>query len=206
MKKIFLSILALLTLSLGFSGQGLATPITGLYYESSPQSWVGGGATVLVTPSDDFDFIASRNFDSGMSFAVNDFSENPHFWSTRWWYLDFSAPFNQLLQVGHYSNATRYPFQDFDDPGLNFSGNGRGNNQLSGYFDVREVSYGPNGQVLSFAADFTQFDENFESGWNKGGLRYNSAIPLFSVPEPHSSALLAIGIVGLIATSRDKRT
>ncbi len=206
MRKVFIALLALLTIFLGSSGQGLATPITGLYYESSPQSWVGGGATVLVTPSNNFDFIAYRNFDSGVSFAVNDFSTNPDFWSTRWWYLDFSAPFDQLLQVGHYSNATRFPFQDFNDPGLDFSGNGRGNNQLSGYFDVQEVSYSPNGQVLSFAADFTQFDENFESRWNKGSIRYNSVIPLLSVPEPHSLALLAIGSVGLVASYRRKRT
>lgn len=196
------------------ANQVVAAPITGLYYTSSPTSWVGHGETVVIDPSDGFDFFVSRNFDQGVSFAINDFASNPDFWSTRWWYLDFTAPFNQLLQPGHYANATRFPFQDVDDPGLDFSGNGRGNNRLSGFFDVLEVSYGAKSEVLAFAANFTQFDENRSDWWNRGSIRFNSSISLLSVPEPHSLALFTIGAIILFGTltlramgrARERRT
>jgi hypothetical protein len=46
---------------------------------------------------------------------------------------------------------------------MNFSGNGRGNNTLGAWFDVREITYGSNDdEVLSLAVDFRQFDESEE--------------------------------------------
>lgn len=199
--KTFFSLI-LFACALVFDSQVAAAPVTGLYYTSSATSWVGNGETISVGPSDGFNFSVNRNFDQGISFAINDFATNPNFSSTRWWYLDFAAPFNQTLQTGHYSNATRFPFQQFDTPGLTFSGNGRGDNQLSGFFDVLEISYGAGGDVLSFAANFTQFDENITDWWNRGSVRFNSNIALLAVPEPHSLALFAMGgmiLIGALA-------
>lgn len=178
-------------------GQAIANPITGLSYTSSPSSWVGGGETVTVTPAGGFDFIASTNFDNGVSFAVNDFASNPDFGSTRWWYLDFAAPSGQPLQAGHYANATRFPFQDWNNAGLSFVGNGRGDNELSGSFDVLEATYSGDGDILSFAANFTQYDENFRDWWNQGSIRFNSDIPLNAVPEPSTAFLFGVGLLGL---------
>lgn len=185
-----------------------AAPVTAFYYTSSPSSWVGQGETVTVTPTDGFAFNVNRNFDNGVSFAINDFLTNPDFQKTRWWYLDFAAPFNALLTVGYYDHATRWPFQDAEDPGLSFSGNGRGNNMLTGFFEVLEAVYDVDGTVLKFAADFTQFDEGFESWWNKGSIRFNSTIPLpaSEVPEPATGLALAtvLLLVGIVRRRRWK--
>ena len=66
-----------------------ALAVTAFYYTSSPESWVGHGETVLVTPSHGFEFTASRNFDNGVSFAINDFNANPDFQASLWWYSTF---------------------------------------------------------------------------------------------------------------------
>lgn len=187
--------LAAIFLVAGATTGAQAAPITAFYYTSSPTSWVGQGETVTVTPADGFEFNANRTFDNGVSLAINDFLTNPDFQKTRWWYLEFSAPFDALLSVGFYDNAMRWPFQDPERPGLSFSGNGRGNNTLTGFFEVFEAVFSEDGSVMSFAADFTQFDEGFEGAWNKGAIRFNSEIPLFTseVPEPGSGlALLAL--------------
>ncbi len=55
--------------------------------------------------------------------------------------------------------AERWPFQSPARPGLDVSGEGRGCNTLSGRFVVRDVAYGPGGDVQRFAADFEQHCE-----------------------------------------------
>jgi len=174
-----------------------AAPITAFYYTSSPTSWVGQGETVTVTPTDGFDFFANPNFDNGVSLAINDWRTNPDFQKARWWFLDFAAPGDALLSVGFYDRAMRWPFQDRDRPGLAFGGNGRGNNTLTGFFEVFELVFDPNGSILRFAADFTQFDEGFEQSWNRGAIRFNSDVPLFAntVPEPGTALILAALLV-----------
>ncbi len=176
-------------------------------YSSSPQSWVGGGETVSVTPALGFSFVPYRNYGNGVSFFVNDFDANPDFWATRWWYLDFAAPYGQPLSVGSYQGATRWPFQEMGSAGLDFSGNGRGNNTLTGSFDVLEVTYAVDGEVLTFAADFLQYDEGFQNWWNIGSIRYNSDIPVHiaTVQEPGMLLLMGLGLGSLVMLARRRR-
>jgi len=166
---------------------------TSLSYTSSPTSWVGHGETVAVDPSMGFAFGVQRNFDHGISFSINDFATNPG--ASRWWYLDFAAPLGATLEAGTYDGATRFPFQG-PNAGLSFIGNGRGDNQLSGSFDVLSVSYGPTGDVLSFDATFVQVDENIPDWWNRGEIRYNVS----SVPEPMMAELLCAGLLAIGAS------
>lgn len=173
---------------------------TEFYYTSSPTSFVGHGETVLVTPALGFAFTVRRNFDDGVSLAINNFSSDPS--SSSWWYLDFSAPFDAPLSVGSYLGATRWPFQDAANPGLDFSGNGRGNNTLTGMFNVLEIVYAPAGGVTTFAADFLQYDAGIESWWNLGSVRYNSDIAIRLVPEPGSYAMFVMGLCALLAVRR----
>lgn len=201
------AIFALLILfTVMFSSKGFAGPITGLYYISSPFSHVGAGETVLVTPSDGFDVFASLSSSNSAFLSVNDFATNPDFPTTRSWQIDFAAPASQSLHVGHYANATRYPFQDPAQPGLSFVADNRGDTGLTGYFDVLEISLGAGGDILSFAANFTQFDENLPERWNRGNIRFNSDVPLlFAVAEPHSLALLTIGLLSLTMSRSPNR-
>lgn len=70
-----------------------------------------------------------------------------------------AVPEGQELAVGAYENATRYPFQDPDVPGLDFSGDGRGCNQLTGRFTVLEADFTPDHYVERFHATFEQHCE-----------------------------------------------
>lgn len=188
------------TLLLSLSQSVFAGSITSLFYTSSDESWVGGGETVKVTEVDGFSFNANRNFDQGVSFSINDFyTNNP--WDARWWYLDFSASGNTPLQVGVYQNATRFPFQSPDQAGLSFVGNGRGDNTLTGSFEVLQADYAADGSILAFAANFIQYDEGFSSWWNIGGIRYHSDVGI-DVPEASSFILLLIGVCGLVTARR----
>jgi hypothetical protein len=69
-------------------------------------------------------------------------------------------------------------------PGINFEGNGRTNNYASGIFEIFELMARPDGTILSFAADFIQFDEDIADWWNKGSLRFNSNRPLSFLSLP----------------------
>jgi hypothetical protein len=178
-----------------------AEALTAFYYTGP--GYVAANETVLVTPEDGFTFEVSRNYDNGVSFAINDFATTP-FGQNRWWYLDFAAPDNVELTVGLYTGATRFPFQQIygSGPGLSFTGNGRGDNTLRGAFNILDVSYAPDGTVLTFAADFIQFDEGNESWWSAGAIRYNYAP---AVPEPSTWALLVAGIALLVAVGARRR-
>ncbi len=150
----------------------LAPPIpgpTGLSFLSEPGEFVGAGQTEVYTPADG-GFSFTRNYDNGVSFNYNGGIGGD------WWSGDFAAPFEAELTPGIYTGATRFPFQEPEEPGLDFGGNGRGLNTLTGEFEVLLAEYALNGDVLRFHAYFTQIDP--ESGAPLyGQIRYN-------VPEP----------------------
>jgi hypothetical protein len=102
---------------------------------------------------------------------------------SRYWNLELAAPQGASLAVGPYANATRWPFQETTAPGLTFSGNYRGNNRLTGSFNILESTVTDDG-TFSFAVDFLQYDEESTNAWIKGAIRYNSAVPINLTPEP----------------------
>jgi hypothetical protein len=75
-----------------------------------------------------------------------------------WWTFDVSAPTGQSLKVGTYENARRWPFQGAQ-PGLSFSGTGRGCNMLTGAFVIRAIQIGPGNTLERFHATFEQHCE-----------------------------------------------
>jgi hypothetical protein len=181
-----------LACSLGVSyASGIAT--TGsVFLRAEPGNYVGfglpaGGATWL--HGIDVVFIGLNTSDgSAKIIASGDES----------WTFQFAAP--QLLQVGYYGNAVRYPSNSPLLPGMDVSGGSRGFNQLSGWFNVLQVSYDSAQQISALAIDFAEYGENLTQSGPAlfGSLRYNSSVPLTTnVPEPSTLIQLCAGLFGL---------
>jgi hypothetical protein len=179
-----------------------------VYLNSDPGSWVGGGiGAPNVTWKHGIDGIFSggpnyESFDRGVQISYND---------GNYWTFQFAAPsydpttntnIGQSLEVGLYTNAQRFPFNSPTKPGINISGNGRGNNAQTGWFDVLEIEYDATGNLSKFAVDFKQFDESSTTSGLYGSLRFNSSIAINTVPEPSTFAIMVIGLVGMVAAVR----
>ena len=169
-----------LTLPLAGSLQP-AQAATSLSFLSSPYSYVGGGETVSAGPDNGFDIGVHGDPFTMLSFGIAE-PWTPEGLS-RYWNLELAAPEGASLSVGSYANATRWPFQETTAPGLTFSGNYRGNNRLTGSFNILESNVADDG-TFSFAVDFLQYDEESTNAWIKGAIRYNSEVPVNLTPEP----------------------
>lgn len=182
------------------------------YYTSSPGSWVGQGETVYLTDSDPFNFTVGRLFDNGISIMVNDYAINPITQDQRFWQLAFSGAHDEALAPGLYSDAARHPFNEPGTPGLDITGNHRGNNTLSGWFRILEIEYGdPDGifnlpGIEVLAIDFVQYDEGIEGNRIAGSFRLNSGIPITQVPVPGALGLFGSCIVLLLTARRSRQS
>jgi PEP-CTERM motif len=183
---------------------------TAVYLHAQPGSWVGGSLPQPITVFTEGitgSFRASQNYAQGVSISYDGFPP-PGSYFGDWYYFDFSGARNnpQPLHTGLYQNAVRFPFND-TQPGLSFSGNGRGNNTLGGWFNVLEIAYGQNGGIDRFAVDFRQFDESESQRGPStyGSLRYNSDIPIAAVPEPETYAMMGLGLAALAFVARRRR-
>lgn len=75
------------------------------------------------------------------------------------WRGDFVVPSNlNQLKPGYYDNLKRYPFHDPEQGGLNWSGEGRGSNNLTGWFAVDKATY-VNGVLTEIDLRFEQHSE-----------------------------------------------
>jgi hypothetical protein len=121
-----------------------------LAYQSTPGDWVGQGQSLTFTEG----VTATASTDKRhVSVAVNT--------TDHWYYLDLAAPEGQELIPGTYDGAVRFPFQEPYQPGLSFSGDGRGCNTLTGTFTIKTVKIGPYGYVENLDATWTQNCEGF---------------------------------------------
>jgi hypothetical protein len=151
---------------------------------------VGRGETVSAGPDNGFDisvlgdqFTPITQITQITSTLNLTITEPWTLYGWRSWHLRLTAPEGASLAVGSYANATLSSFKDATAPGLDFSGNHRGNNRLTGSFNILESNVADDG-TFSFAVDFLQYDEESTNAWIKGAIRYNSEVPINLTPEP----------------------
>src|SRR5262249_13089812 len=143
------------------SGNSVSGPseidATFLSFTSSPGDYIGQGETHRYTLGDG---TWQARVDVGVTepqHVMVYLTPTTTPWS-RWWHLDFSAGTGQPLKVGTYENARRHPFSGAQ-PGLDFSGTGRGCNTLTGRFVVTALVVGPGNTLDRFHATFEQHCE-----------------------------------------------
>ncbi len=175
-------------------------------YTGSPQSYISLGQSQIVSTGTGYSLMSIGSF-----YENHSVNQEISFWfrkpatattASSSWTVTFAVPTGSSFQVGTTYTATRFPFQDSSHSGLDFSGDGRGNNTLSGWFKVYDFVTGSDGKVVSAAFDFYQLDSNNAEWWNFGSIRYNSAIEITTysasaIPEPSTYAVI-IGVAALI--------
>lgn len=127
-----------------------ATPTSGryIYLQSEAGDYIGGGQTNLYTGANAVLSMTGRT--GGVQFGVN---------GIQWWTGNFQAMQSLTqLQPGYYGSLQRYPFHNPAVGGLDWSGEGRGCNTLTGWFVVDSVSY-VNGALAAIKLRFEQHCE-----------------------------------------------
>jgi hypothetical protein len=142
-----------------------ATPATGnyVYLQSDTGDYIGAGSTHLYTQA-----TAAITTTTGTG-LFNLRVEGDESWSG-----DFKAKDALTrLEPGTYSDLTRYPFHDPAIGGLDWSGEGRGCNTLTGWFVIDSVTY--TGTVIT--AIELRFEQHCEGAAPalRGKLRWSSA-------------------------------
>ncbi|MGC0339645.1 hypothetical protein [Streptomyces sp. SLBN-8D4] len=132
-----------------------ALPVTegSFSFSGDEGDWISGGQSYSYSTSSQDRLNVSANTGNGVVTLSVDGANGD------WWTLDLAAPSGQALTPGTYTGATRYPFNEATEPGLDLSGNGRGCNQLTGTFTVSAVEFGPQGYVKKLDAAFEQHCE-----------------------------------------------
>jgi hypothetical protein len=159
------ALVAMFALS-GSAAAGFGLGVAGsLTLESDAGDWVGQGQTYsLATPDAGF---ATHSDGTTVQLLANT------------WDLKFAAPVGQRLLPGTYPGATRAPFRNAGEPGLEISSETRGCNTVDGDFTVLEATYGPYGYLQSFHATFEQHCDGLQPAL-RGEINVTSA----PAPEP----------------------
>jgi hypothetical protein len=163
------------TASAQSGGGGQSVPASFLF-ASSAQSFIGQGQGLFASTTNGYNVQLFQIAPNILQFTVSPVgSINTN------WLVEFTTT-NDFFTAGLYTNAVN---AGGSPARLVFGGTGRGDNTSDGIFNVLEATYSGD-QIVSFAADFIQFDNGNTNGWNEGSIRYNSTIPdsvnLFMAP------------------------
>lgn len=124
-----------------------STPITGnyVYLDSESGDYIGRGQTYTYTQAN---AQITLNATGGhLTININGYES---------WTGNFQVPSNiSQLQPGVYDKASFWPHQNSDQSGLDWSGNGRWNNSITGWFVVDNVTY-TNGVLMAIDLRFEQ--------------------------------------------------
>src|SRR5262245_19613902 len=106
---------------------------------SDSGDYIGGGTNRLYTPLN-----STISVSGSTSYLTVGVSGGPHGDSFS---LDFAAPPGQALAPGVYDRAQRAPFRESGRPGIDISGDGRGCNEDSGRFEVKDFRVAGDGTL-----------------------------------------------------------
>lgn len=102
-----------------------------------------------------------------------------------WWDATFAGPDDMTrIEPGYYGDLRRYPFHNPVQGGLDFSGDGRGCNELYGWFEVDEVAYDDQGTLQRLALRFEQHCEHPDAPPLRGEIRFDRSAPIPPPPNP----------------------
>jgi hypothetical protein len=148
----------------------VAAQVTSLSMTSEPGDYIGAGQTYNYTATDGpfTPQVYGNNSTVVISFHTPSFDHS--------WNLNFATANGAPLTPGTYLNAKR--FADGISPALDVFGDGRGCNEVSGFFQVLQAQYGPTNTLIAFEATFEQHCEGATSAL-RGTIRYNANVPLY---------------------------
>lgn len=149
-----------------------ATPASGsyVYLASDPGDFVGQGKAYTYTGADAIFQVTSAN--RVLSVSVTGDED---------WSGEFAGMSSiQQLQPGYYGNLQRYPFNNPVKGGLSWSGEGRGCNELTGWFVVDAISYA-GGAIDSVDL---RFEQHCDGGTALHGKIHWSSADLAAIPGP----------------------
>lgn len=130
-----------------------ATPATGnyIYLQSDSGDYIGDGRTYTYTPDNALVTVSAT---AGLLSVEVSGTET---WSGRFLVM---SQLNQL-QTGYYGGLMRYPYNNPVKGGLEWYGEGRGSNTLTGWFAIDNVTY-VNGVLTAIDLRFEQHSEGLE--------------------------------------------
>ena len=143
----------------------IATGITFLDLVSEPGDYIGQGQTYYFSTSDGS--FTKYDLHNDNSFHLVYFGHGDSV------SIEMLAPFNELFVPGTYTGATRYPFQNAEDPGLTVTMDSRGSNNITGQFTIYQAIYDANGELVNFLANFEQHSEGADPALF-GRVEYNA--------------------------------
>ncbi len=174
-------------IALSFVTSASAETLTGFYYASGPNqsSYVAQGVG-MISPETGWTFSKPKKDHNDTNAIRLEMVSKNNPENYKYWNICLQMPEDERLKKGNYV-AHRFPFQNKDYAGFEWSGNGRGLNTSTSYFNILEVEYSPDHKtVTKFAVDFVQFEETWDKTevdqrkdrWAQGSFRYNSSIPI----------------------------
>jgi len=106
---------------------------------SDPGDWIGGGAQRVFRTGDSSITMGGSPGYVTVNVSGGTFGDS--------YSMDFAAAPGAALAPGYYTHAQRAPFREAGRPGIDISGSGRGCNEISGLFQVKDIAF--TGSTLS---------------------------------------------------------
>ena len=132
--------------------QAVSNGDTSVWFRSANGDYIGQGATASYVPPSAT--ITARGDAGYATVSVDDPATGD------WWTAQFAAPPGETLKPGTYNNAVRAAFREAGQPGLSFTGSGRGCNTSLGEFTVHSIGTAPDGTIASLDVSFIQHCED----------------------------------------------